>query len=169
MNFKTFVEILKKSAKVSGVILFLISASSAMSFVMAYSGIPEAISNGLLSISTNKVVIFLLMNIILLVVGMFMDITPAILIFTPIFLPIAQSFGMTDIQFGVMLIFNMCLGNITPPVGSVLFVGCGIENVSIEKVTPKLIPYFIGLIILLMLITFIPELSLGVPKLMGLI
>ena len=169
MNFKTFVEILKKSAKVSGVILFLISASSAMSFVMAYSGIPAAISNGLLSISTNKVVIFLLMNIILLVVGMFMDITPAILIFTPIFLPIAQSFGMTDIQFGVMLIFNMCLGNITPPVGSVLFVGCGIENVSIEKVTPKLIPYFIGLIILLMLITFIPELSLGVPKLMGLI
>ena len=158
MNFKTFVEILKKSAKVSGVILFLISASSAMSFVMAYSGIPAAISNGLLSISTNKVVIFLLMNII-----------PAILIFTPIFLPIAQSFGMTDIQFGVMLIFNMCLGNITPPVGSVLFVGCGIENVSIEKVTPKLIPYFIGLIILLMLITFIPELSLGVPKLMGLI
>ena len=156
MNFKTFVEILKKSAKVSGVILFLISASSAMSFVMAYSGIPAAI-------------IFLLMNIILLVVGMFMDITPAILIFTPIFLPIAQSFGMTDIQFGVMLIFNMCLGNITPPVGSVLFVGCGIENVSIEKVTPKLIPYFIGLIILLMLITFIPELSLGVPKLMGLI
>lgn len=138
MNFKTFVEILKKSAKVSGVILFLISASSAMSFVMAYSGIPAAISNGLLSISTNKVVIFLLMNIILLVVGMFMDITPAILIFTPIFLPIAQSFGMTDIQFGVMLIFNMCLGNITPPVGSVLFVGCGIENVSIEKVTPKL-------------------------------
>ena len=109
------------------------------------------------------------MNIILLVVGMFMDITPAILIFTPIFLPIAQSFGMTDIQFGVMLIFNMCLGNITPPVGSVLFVGCGIENVSIEKVTPKLIPYFIGLIILLMLITFVPELSLGVPKLMGLI
>lgn len=97
MNFKTFVEILKKSAKVSGVILFLISASSAMSFVMAYSGIPAAISNGLLSISTNKVVIFLLMNIILLVVGMFMDITPAILIFTPIFLPIAQSFGMTDI------------------------------------------------------------------------
>jgi len=169
MNFKTFVEILKKSAKVSGVILFLISASSAMSFVMAYSGIPAAISNGLLSISTNKVVIFLLMNIILLVVGMFMDITPAILIFTPIFLPIAQSFGMTDIQFGVMLIFNMCLGNITPPVGSVLFVGCGIENVSIEKVTPKLIPYFIGLIILLMLITFIPALSLGVPKLMGLI
>ena len=109
------------------------------------------------------------MNIILLVVGMFMDITPAILIFTPIFLPIAQSFGMTDIQFGVMLIFNMCLGNITPPVGSVLFVGCGIEKISIEKVTPKMIPYFIALAVLLLLITFVPALSLGLPQLMGLI
>ena len=169
MNFKTFVEILKKSAKVSGVILFLISASSAMSFVMAYSGIPAAISNGLLSISTNKVVIFLLMNIILLVVGMFMDITPAILIFTPIFLPIAQSFGMTDIQFGVMLIFNMCLGNITPPVGSVLFVGCGISKISIEEVTKTLLPYFAVLFLLLLAVTYIPALSLGIPTLMGLI
>ena len=87
-----------------------------MSFVMAYSGIPAAISNGLMSLTSNKYIIFLLMNIILLVIGMFMDITPAILIFTPIFLPIATSFGMTEIQFGVMLIFNMCLGNITPPV-----------------------------------------------------
>ena len=93
-----------------------------------------------MSISTNKYVILLLMNIILMVVGMFMDITPAILIFTPIFLPIAQSLGMTDIQFGVMLIFNMCLGNITPPVGSVLFVGCGISKISIEQVTKTLLP-----------------------------
>lgn len=169
ITFKSFIEILKNSARVSGVILFLIAASSAMSFVMAYSGIPAAISNGLLSLSSNKFVIFILMNIILLVVGMFMDITPAILIFTPIFLPIAQSFGMTDIQFGVMLIFNMCLGNITPPVGSVLFVGCGIEKISIEKVTPKMIPYFIALAVLLLLITFVPALSLGLPQLMGLI
>lgn len=102
-------EILLNSAKTSGIILFLISASSAMSFVMAYSGIPAAISSALLSVSTNKYVIFILMNVILMIIGMFMDITPAILIFTPIFLPIAQSFGMSDIQFGVMLIFNMCL------------------------------------------------------------
>lgn len=100
---------------------------------------------------------------------MFMDITPAILIFTPIFLPIAISFGMSEIQFGVMLIFNMCLGNITPPVGSVLFVGCGIGDVTIEKVTPKLIPYFIVLILALLAVTFIPALSLGLPKLLGLI
>ena len=120
IDFKGFLGILLNSAKTSGIILFLISASSAMSFVMAYSGIPAAISNGLMSLTENKYIIFLLMNIILLVIGMFMDITPAILIFTPIFLPIATSFGMTEIQFGVMLIFNMCLGNITPPVGSAM-------------------------------------------------
>ena len=97
---------------------------------------------------------------ILLVIGMFMDITPAILIFTPIFLPIATSFGMTEIQFGVMLIFNMCLGNITPPVGSVLFVGCGIGHVSIEQVTSKLIPYFVALVLALLAVTYIPALSL---------
>ena len=169
LTLKGFVKILLDSAKTSGIILFLISASSTMSFVMAYAGIPSAISNALMAISDNKYVIFLLMNIILMVVGMFMDITPAILIFTPIFLPIAQSLGMSDIQFGVMLIFNMCLGNITPPVGSVLFVGCGIGGVSIEKVTPKLIPYFAVLFALLLLVTYVPALSLGIPSLMGLI
>ena len=114
ITVSSFMKILVSSACTSGIILFLISASSAMSFVMAYSGIPAVISSALLSVSTNKYIIFFLMNIILLVVGMFMDITPAILIFTPIFLPIAQSLGMSDIQFGVMLIFNMCMGNMTP-------------------------------------------------------
>ena len=169
LTLKGFMKILLDSAKTSGIILFLISASSAMSFVMAYAGSPAAISNALMAVSDNKYVIFLLMNIILMVVGMFMDITPAILIFTPIFLPIAQSLGMSDIQFGVMLIFNMCLGNITPQVGSVLFVGCGIGGVSIEKVTPKLIPYFAVLFALLLLVTYVPALSLGIPSLMGLI
>ena len=169
ITVKSFMKILVSSACTSGIILFLISASSAMSFVMAYSGIPAAISTGIMSISTNKYVILLLMNIILMVVGMFMDITPAILIFTPIFLPIAQSLGMTDIQFGVMLIFNMCLGNITPPVGSVLFVGCGISKISIEEVTKTLLPYFAVLFLLLLAVTYIPALSLGIPTLMGLI
>lgn len=166
---KSFSKILVNSACTSGIILFLISASSAMSFVMAYSGIPAAISTAIMSVSTNKYVIFFLMNLILLVVGMFMDITPAILIFTPIFLPIAQSMGMSDIQFGVMLIFNMCMGNMTPPVGSVLFVGCGISKISIEQVAKTLLPYFAVLFILLLAVTYIPALSLGVPTLMGLI
>lgn len=168
ITMKSFMQILLKSACTSGVILFLISASSAMSFVMAYSGIPAAISTALMTISSSKYVIFFLMNIILLIVGMFMDITPAILIFTPIFLPIAQSLGMSDIQFGVMLIFNMCLGNITPPVGSVLFVGCGISKISIEDVTKMLLPYFAALILILLAVTYIPALSIGLPTLMGL-
>ena len=169
LTVKSFIKILVNSACTSGIILFLISASSAMSFVMAYSGIPAAISSGIMSISTNKVVIFLLMNVILLVIGMFMDITPAILIFTPIFLPIAQSLGMTEIQFGVMLIFNMCMGNITPPVGSVLFVGCGISKICIEDVTKTLLPYVGVLFVLLLAVTFIPALSMGLPGLMGLV
>ena len=169
INFKSFSKILVSSACTSGIILFLISASSAMSFVMAYSGIPAAISTAIMSVSSNKYVILLLMNVILLVIGMFMDITPAILIFTPIFLPIAESLGMSNIQFGVMLIFNMCMGNITPPVGSVLFVGCGISKISIEQVAKTLLPYFIVLFILLLAVTYIPVLSLGVPSLMGLL
>ena len=169
ITLKSFMKILVNSACTSGIILFLISASSAMSFVMAYSGIPAAISEGIMSISSNKIIIFLLMNVILMVVGMFMDITPAILIFTPIFLPIAQSLGMSDIQFGVMLIFNMCLGNITPPVGSVLFVGCGISKISIEEVTKTLLPYFVVMFAILMAVTYIPALSLGIPQLMGLL
>lgn len=169
LTMKSFMKILVGSACTSGIILFLISASSAMSFVMAYSGIPAAISAGIMSISTNKYVVFLLMNVILMVVGMFMDITPAILIFTPIFLPIAQSLGMSEIQFGVMLIFNMCLGNITPPVGSVLFVGCGISKLRIEDVTKMLLPYFAVLFLLLLAVTYVPALSLGIPGLMGLL
>lgn len=169
ITVKSFLDILLKSACTSGMILFLISASSAMSWVMAYSGIPAAISTGILSISSNKYVIFFLMNVILLVVGMFMDITPAILIFTPIFLPIAQSFGMTAVQFGVVLIFNMCMGNMTPPVGSVLFVACGISNITIEQVFKKLLPYLAVLFLLLLAVTYIPVLSMGIPSLMGLV
>ncbi len=169
LTVKSFTKILVNSACTSGIILFLLSASSAMSFVMAYSGIPAAISKGIISITTNKYAILLLMNVILMVVGMFMDITPAILIFTPIFLPIAQSLGMSEIQFGVMLIFNMCLGNITPPVGSVLFVGCGISKISIEEASKMLLPYFAVLFLLLMAVTYIPALSLGIPSLIGLI
>lgn len=157
------------SAEMTGIIIFLIGVSSIMSWVMAFTGIPTAVSTAMLGISNNRYVILFIINILLLIVGTFMDMTPACLIFTPIFLPIATSFGMTEIQFGVMLIFNMCLGNITPPVGSVLFVGCGIGHVSIEQVTSKLIPYFVTLVLALLAVTYIPALSLGLPGLMGLI
>ena len=169
INLKSLWKIIVDSAKMSGMVVFLVGVSNILGWVMAFLQIPDAVAAALLSLTSNKYIIFLLMNIILLVIGMFMDITPAILIFTPIFLPIATSFGMTEIQFGVMLIFNMCLGNITPPVGSVLFVGCGIGHVSIEQVTSKLIPYFVALVLALLAVTYIPALSLGLPSLMGLI
>ena len=109
------------------------------------------------------------MNVILLLVGMFMDITPAILIFTPIFLPIAKNFGMDSVQFGIMLIFNLCIGNITPPVGNTLFIGCKVGKTSIEEVIKYLLPFYGGILVVLMLVTFIPEISLFIPKLMGMI
>ena len=125
-------------------------------------------SSGLMSITDNKYILLLLMNIILLIVGMFMDITPAILIFTPIFLPIAESLGMSSIQFGVMLIFNMCMGSMTP-VGSVLFVSCGISKITIEQVTKTLLPYFAVLLGILLAVTYVPALSMGIPTLLGLV
>lgn len=169
LTWKSFKGILLKSAATSGIILFLISASSAMSFVMSYTGIPQAISEAILAVSDNKIIIFLLMNVILLIIGTFMDITPAILIFTPIFLPIVQQFGMDSIQFGIVLIFNLCIGLMTPPVGSVLFVACGISKISIEKVAKMLVPYLLALIAILLLLTFVPEISLFLPRMLGLL
>ena len=168
INMQVFMKILVDSACTSGIILFLISSSSAMSWVMAYSGIPDAIANGLLSISENKYVLLFLINLILLIVGMFMDITPAILICTLIFLPICVSLGMDPVHFGVVLIFNMCIGSMTPPVGSVLFVGCGITKMSLEKVSVMLLPYFLVLIAILLVLTYVPAISLVIPEAMGL-
>ncbi len=121
ITFKTFYDMLADTMKSSATILFLIAASSIMSYVMSYSGIPAAISEGLMSISNNRYVILLIMNVFLLIMGCFLDLTPAVLIFTPIFLPIATSIGMSPVHFGLMLITNLGIGSVTPPVGSCLF------------------------------------------------
>ena len=169
VTLKDLPDILTKSVMMTSIILFLISASSIMSWVMAFTGIPNVISEAVLQLSSNKYVILLIINVILLCIGTFMDLTPAVLIFTPIFLPIAQHLGMNPVQFGIMLIFNMGIGNMTPPVGSVLFIGCGVGKVGIEEVVKPLLPFFFALIAALMLITFIPEISLIIPRLCGLI
>ncbi|MFH5821433.1 TRAP transporter large permease [Georgenia sp. AZ-5] len=169
MTWTDFKEVVTRTVVSTGVVMFLIAASSAMSWIMAYTGIPTAITNALLSAAESKTLILLLMVVVLLVVGTFMDITPAILIFTPIFLPIATELGMHPVHFGMMLILAMCIGTMTPPVGSVLFVASGASGVTIEQVVPKLVPYFVGLILLLLAITYIPGLSLGIPGWMGLL
>lgn len=155
------------SAEMTGIIIFLIGVSGIMSWVMAFTNIPEAVSAGLLSISSNKIVILLMINVILLVVGTFMDMTPACLIFTPIFLPVCTALGMNTIHFGIMMIFNLCIGTITPPVGTTLFVGVKVGGVSIESVFKQLLIYFAAIFIVLMLITYIPILTLWLPGLMG--
>ena len=157
------------TAKMTGFIKFMIGLSSIMSWVMAFTGLPDLIANGMLSITENRYVILILMNIILLIVGTFMDPTPAVLIFTPIFLPICQTFGMHPVQFGIMVTLNLCIGTITPPVGSILFTGAKVGNVKIEQVFKELLPYFGVILIVLLLTTCIPAISMTLPTAAGLI
>ena len=121
----------------------------------------------MLSISDNKYVILLIINLVLLVVGTFMDITPAVLIFAPIFLPVVESFGMHPIHFGIMMVFNLGIGNITPPVGSALFAGCSVANIDIEDMMKPVIPYYIALFIALMVVAYVPWLSMVIPEMVG--
>lgn len=168
ITFKDLKKVLVNAGITTTTIMLIIGASSVLSFVLSFTGLPQAISNAMLNISQNPIVILLIINIILLIVGTFMDMAPALLIFTPIFLPVAKSVGMSDIQFGVMMIMNLAIGTITPPVGSVLFVGSSVAKLKIEDVIKSLIPYFAAIIIALLMVTFIPQLSLWLPTVLGL-
>ncbi len=161
--------IILESAKMTGIITFMIGLSSIMSWGMSFTGIPDLIGNGILALTSNKYVILIMMNIIILIVGTFMDPTPAILIFTPIFLPVCESFGMSPIHFGIMMSYNLCIGTITPPVGSILFTGCKVGKVSIEAVMKELLPYFLVILAGLLLVTYIPAVSMTLPTLSGLV
>lgn len=166
VNINQFYELLFESVKTTSIVLILVSTSIAMSWVMSYENIPQDLSNLLLSISENKIIILLMMNLILLFVGVFMDITPAVLIFTPIFLPIAIDLGVDPIHFGIIMVMNLCIGLCTPPVGSLLFVGVSVAKIKIEEVIKPMIPLFIVLLIVLVLITYVPDLSLFLPGLL---
>ncbi|MGV2986789.1 TRAP transporter large permease [Vibrio sp. E150_011] len=158
-----------ETTEITGIMLFLIGASTIMSWAMAFTGLPTMISEWMLSISDNPIIIFILMNIILLIIGMFMDLTPALLIFTPIFMPIATQLGMDPIHFAMMIIFNLCIGIATPPVGTALFVGCSVSGARIESVIRSIWPFCAIMMITLLLITFIPSISLTLPRMFGLI
>ncbi len=153
----------------TSVVMLLISTSSAMSWVLAYENIPQNVSSALLSLSDNKIVIFLIINMVLLFVGTFMDMTPAVLIFTPIFLPVAIQLGVHPVHFGIIIIMNLCIGLCTPPVGTALFVGCGVGNTTISKITKHLLPFFLAMVAALLLVTYLPQISLFIPKLLKLI
>ena len=149
----------------TAIVMLLISASMCMSWVLSFENIPQEISSFLLGFSDNKMIILLIINLILLIVGIFMDITPAVLIFTPIFLPVVTALGIDPVHFGIILVLNLCIGLCTPPVGSILFVGVGVAKTSIVNVIKPLIPFFIVMIISLFLITYIPSLTLFLPNL----
>lgn len=161
--------ILTNTAVMTTIVMLIIGASSVLSFVLSFTGLPQAISTLMLGISDNKIVILLIINVILLIVGTFMDMAPALLIFTPIFLPVVQNLGMSPIHFGIMMIMNLAIGTITPPVGSVLFVGCSIAKLPVEDVMKKLLPYFLVIVAGLLFVTFVPALSMWLPGVLGLL
>ncbi len=161
-------QILLDSSATTAIVMLLIAASMSMSWALSYENIPQDISAGLLSISENKIIILLLINLILLFVGIFMDMTPAVLIFTPIFLPVVTKLGLDPVHFGIIMVLNLCIGLCTPPVGSVLFVGVGIAKTSIEKVLKPLLPLFLAMLLALFLVTYFPQISLWLPSLFDL-
>lgn len=169
ITWKSFWKIVVDSAKMSGMIVFLIGVSNIMGWVMAFTQIPQAISAALLGLTDNPIIILLIMNVILLIAGTFMDVTPAILIFTPLFLPIVKTFGMDPIQFGLILVYNLCIGNITPPVGNTLFVSIKIGNTTLARVMPYMLMYYVAILIGLLLVTYVPAVSLALPAAAGLV
>jgi len=159
--------ILTDSSATTAIVLLLVGTSMGMSWVMSSANIPQAVTAALLALTENKILLLLIINALLLVVGCFMDMTPAVLIFTPILLPVVTNFGMTPLHFGLVLIFNLCIGLCTPPVGNCLFVGCGVADTTIARVWRPLLPFFFAMFAVLMLVTYWPALSLALPKALG--
>jgi len=160
-------KILLQCGVTTSVVFLLIGTSMAMSWVLASENIPQNISAALLSTTSNKVLLLLMINAILLVVGTFMDMTPAILIFTPIFLPIVEKLGIHPLHFGIIIIMNLCIGLCTPPVGTALFLGCGIAGTTVTKVMRHILPFFVAMIITLLICTFVPQISMWIPDKLG--
>ena len=159
--------ILLQTGVTTSVVFLLIATSMAMSWVLASERVPQDISAALVSWTSSKVVLLLLINALLLVVGCFMDMTPAVLIFTPIFLPVVEKLGVHPLHFGIIMIMNLCIGLCTPPVGTCLFLGCGIAETTVTKVIRPILPFFLAMIVTLLLCTFIPEISMWLPAKLG--
>ncbi|ARU27989.1 TRAP transporter large permease [Cellvibrio sp. PSBB006] len=164
VSVKELPEILVKSVETTAIVMLLIGTSSAMSWILSYENIPQSISDGLIALSDNPVIILLIINVILLIVGIFMDMTPAVLIFTPIFLPVVTELGMSPLHFGIMMVLNLCIGLCTPPVGSVLFVGCGIAKTTIAQMVRPLLPMYVAMFAVLLLVTYVPAISEWLPR-----
>ncbi|MFV0503152.1 MAG: TRAP transporter large permease [Lachnospirales bacterium] len=164
ITIKDLPKMMKDAFFTTGVITFLLATSSMMSFAMAFTGIPSAIASAILGFTSSKILILLLINIILLLIGMFMDVGPAILIFSPIFLPIVSSVGVDPVHFGLIIIMNLTVGSITPPVGTGYFVGSSVANVKPQEMLKPLLPFYFAILVVLMLITYFPQLIMWLPN-----
>ncbi|MCP1328553.1 TRAP transporter large permease subunit, partial [Halomonas sp. 707D4] len=165
LTWASFKAAVVQSVKTTSLVMILVGCASAFSYLLALYNVPEMLTTGLIAISDRPLVIFLLLNIILLILGMIMDMAALILICTPIFLPVAMQFGMDPIQFGIIMMMNLGLGLCTPPVGACLFVGCVIGKIKIEHAVRTIWPFFLALFVALMLVTYVPAISLTLPGL----
>jgi tripartite ATP-independent transporter DctM subunit len=168
VNLSELPDICLRTGVTTSVVFLLIGTSQAMSWALAYQNIPQTVATTILQISDNPYAILLLINVLLLLVGTFMDMTPAVLIFTPIFLPVVVKLGMEPVHFGIMMIANLCIGLCTPPVGTCLFVGCSVGKTTIAAVTRPMIPFFLAMLVSLLVITYWPPISLWLPRLLDL-
>jgi tripartite ATP-independent transporter DctM subunit len=167
IKLKDIPRILLLSASTTAIVMILIGTSMAMSWVLAYENIPQNVAQALISLTDNVFLILIIINVVLLIVGTFMDMTPAVLIFTPIFLPVVLQMGVDPIHFGIVMVMNLSIGLCTPPVGSVLFVGCSVAKLPITSVIKPLIPFYLAMILALILVTYLPQISLWLPDLFG--
>lgn len=167
LSFGELPGVLSAAAITTGAVVLLIATSMALSWLLAFERIPQALAEGLTAGIENPLVLLLAINLVLLAVGTFMDMTPAILIFAPIFLPVAVGLGIDPVHFGVMMVLNLCIGLCTPPVGTVLFVGCGVAGTSLAEVIKPLLPMYLAMLGVLVLVATIPGISLWLPGLFG--
>ena len=165
LNWSKFVTATRNAARTTAIVMLIIAAASAFGWLMAVAEVPLRMSEALLGISENPLVLFLIINLILLMLGTFMDMAPLIIITTPIFLPVATQLGMDPVQFGVVMILNLGIGLVTPPVGAVLFVGCAVGGITIEKSLRSIWPFYCAMLLVLLLVTAVPSISLGLPGL----
>ena len=167
ITWRDLPDILLDTTTTSAIVLLLVGTSIAMSWVLSYENIPQGVASTLVAMTDSTFVLLLIINAMLLAVGTFMDITPAVLIFTPIFLPIVTELGLDPIHFGIMLVLNLCVGLCTPPVGTVLFVGAAVGGTTISRLVRPLLPLFIAMIIALLIVTFVPAVSMWLPTVFG--
>jgi len=167
LDWKGFITAVTSAVRTTAMVMILIGFASSFAYLLALYQVPELMGNALLGISDNPIIILLMINIILLCLGMIMDMAALLLICTPIFLPIAKSIGMDPTQFGIMMLINLGLGLCTPPVGTCLFVGCAVGKIKIEESLKTIWPFYIALLLALVLVTYVPAFSLWLPSLLG--